>query len=61
MNTGLINYLLRYPLANILSDYLIYNQMVINDNDIYKVCLNTDLYEVILNYNESKKLYKCFK
>lgn len=61
LNTGLINYLLRYPLANILSDYLIYNQMVINDNDIYKVRLNTNLYEIILNYNESKKLYKCFK
>lgn len=54
LNVGLINYLLRYPLANILSDYLINNQLIKNDNDICRICLNTNLYEVLENIKQKK-------
>lgn len=48
LNIGLVNYLLRYPLANILSEYLMLNNKIVkNDHDIYKVCLNTSLYEIL--------------
>ncbi len=50
LEVGLINYLLRYPLANILSEYLISNQLVQCDRDIWKVCLNTDLYDVLKSF-----------
>lgn len=54
LNIGLINYLLRYPLANVLSDYLISNQLVKNDADICKICLNTNLYEVLKSIKQEK-------
>lgn len=49
LKTGLINQLLCYPIANILSEYLIRNHFVKNDYDIYKICLNTDLYDLLKN------------
>lgn len=49
LDIGTINYLLRYPLANILSDYLIKNNLVKDDYDICKICLNTNLYDVLEN------------
>ncbi len=51
---GLVNYLLQYPLANILSDYLIYDQGIKNDTDIHKICLNADLYNVLTNFEAGK-------
>lgn len=54
LSDGLVNYLLRYPLANILSDYLISNQALNNDNDICEKCLNTNLYEILENYKIMK-------
>lgn len=56
LNVGLVNYLLRYPLANILSDYLVNNNMIKNDSDICSVCLRTNLYEVITNNNKINRL-----
>lgn len=50
-NTGLINYLLRYPLGNLLSEYLIQNNLLINDYDLPQICLNTDLYQVLKKSN----------
>ena len=47
LHVRLINYLLRYPLANILSDYLIHHQLVKKDTDICEQCLQTNLYEVL--------------
>lgn len=47
LNVGFVNYLLRYPLANILSEYLIHNQEIKNDADICKICLNTNLYDIM--------------
>ncbi len=58
LNFGLVNYLLQYPLANILSDYLINNQLVKNDNDICKICLDTNLYEALTEFKTSKKKNK---
>lgn len=52
-DTGLVNYLLRYPLANVLSEYLIDNNIV--QEDICKACLNTNLYEILSEYNFNKK------
>lgn len=54
LNVGLVNYLLRYPLANILSDYLINNQTFKNDKDICEICLNTNLYEILEDYKIKK-------
>ncbi len=54
LNIGLVNYLLRYPLANILSEYLINNKVFKNDNDICKICLNTNLYEILADYKIKK-------
>ena len=56
LEIGLVNYLLRYPLANILSDYLINNNMIEKDTDIYKACLNTNLYQVMPKSNIKKEL-----
>lgn len=55
LSVGLVNYLLQYPLANILSDYLIYDQVIKNDADIHKICLNTNLYDVLANFETGKK------
>lgn len=54
LNIGLVNYLLRYPLANLLSDYLIHNQEIKSDADIYKICLNTNLYDILENLKIEK-------
>lgn len=55
LSVGFINYLLRYPLANLLSDYLIYDQAVTNDADIYKICLHANLYDILTNFETEKK------
>lgn len=53
---SVVNYLLRYPLANILSTYLMDNNLIQTDNEIYIKCLNINLYEVLNSYSEIKKL-----
>lgn len=52
---NLVNYLLQYPLANIISDYIILQNECINDNEFVKVCLSTDLYEILKTYSENQK------
>lgn len=47
LNEGLVNYLLRYPLANLLSEYLIHDYSKIKDSEICQICLNTNLYEIL--------------
>ena len=57
LNTGLINYLLRYPLANILSDYLIDNNIIQDDNELAEKCMNLDLYKVLEKYQKNLTIY----
>lgn len=54
LNIGLVNYLLRYPLANILSEYLLNNQIISRDYDLCETCLNTNLYDVLKKSKISK-------
>lgn len=58
LNVGLVNYLLRYPLANILSDYLLNNNLIKKDADICSTCLNSNLYEVITGCSLNKNKVK---
>ncbi len=46
LKVGLINYLLRYPLANWLSEYLL-SLTSIKEEEFVKICLNTNLYEIL--------------
>lgn len=56
--TNVVNYLLQYPLANIISSFLIYQDIRINDNEFINMCLNIDLYETINKYtNKNKKIH----
>lgn len=48
--SNIVNYLLRYPLGNILSEYIINNNLLENDSDICKICLQLDLEPVIEDY-----------
>lgn len=50
VSSNIVNNLLEYPLANILSNYLINNSLLQNDNELVKTCLNTNLYEVLKDY-----------
>lgn len=50
-----VNYLLAYPLANLLTDYIIRNNLVTNDKEILKTCLNIDLNELINYYSNNNK------
>ena len=50
VSSNIVNNLLEYPLANILSNYLINNSLLQNDNELVKTCLNTNLYEVLDSY-----------
>ena len=45
-----------YPLANILSDYILENNLLKSDDHLGKVCLDTNLYDVLDDY-----LSKVFK
>ena len=54
--SNLVNYLLQYPFANIVSSYLIQHYVCINDDEFVPICLNIDLYE-ILRKHSNKKLY----
>lgn len=48
--SNLVNYLLQYPLANILSDYLISKKVLEVENNLVEKCLQIDLYEVLKEY-----------
>ena len=47
---NIVNYLLQYPLTNILSDYLIDNSIIQDDNELAEKCMNLDLYKVLEKY-----------
>lgn len=47
VSSNIVNNLLEYPLAYILSNYLINNSLLQNDNELVKTCLNTNLYEIL--------------
>lgn len=47
VHIGCVNYLMRYPLANILSEYLIKNHTIEKEQDITEICLNTNLYDIL--------------
>lgn len=55
VSSNIVNYLLRYPLANILSDYLTNNFLLQNDSELVKTCLNINLYNVLENYLQKVK------
>ncbi|HIU40282.1 MAG TPA: hypothetical protein IAB68_03190 [Candidatus Aphodocola excrementigallinarum] len=49
---NIVNYLLMYPVANILSDKLIKDAIITNDNELVKECLNMNLYDVLEDYQQ---------
>ena len=54
-----MNYLLQYPLANVISDYFINNNIIQDDSKFVEKCLNIDLYELLINLHHqinSKKI-----
>ena len=56
VSSNIVNNLLEYPLAYILSNYLINNSLLQNDNELVKTCLNTNLYEILNDlFNKNKK------
>lgn len=52
LDVGLINYLIRYPLANVLSDYLV-NLDIESDYEICRICLDTNLFELVDNFKNN--------
>lgn len=54
---NIVNYLLQYPLANILSDYLIDNNIIQDDNELAEKCMNLDLYKVLEKYQKNFTIY----
>lgn len=53
---NIVNYLLQYPLANILSSCLINDYIIQDDNELVGECINMDLYKILEEYSASKKL-----
>lgn len=49
---NIVNYLLMYPVANILSDKLIKDAIITNDNELVKECLNMNLYDILEDYQQ---------
>ena len=52
---NIINYLLQYPLANIISFYLINNYIIQDDNQLVEKCINMNLYKILEDFSASKK------
>lgn len=50
--SNLINYLLTYPLANILSSHLINNGLMKDDNALVEQCMEVDLYTILKDYSK---------
>lgn len=55
VSSNVVNYLLQYPLANILSDYLVHGSLLQCDHELVEKCINTDLYDVLSNFIEMNK------
>ena len=58
VSSNIVNYLLQYPLANVISDYFINNNIIQDDSKFVEKCLNIDLYELIRNLSSNKLLKK---
>ena len=56
VSSNIVNYLLQYPLANVLSDFLISNDLIKSDKSFAETCLNIDLYEVLRQYSSKQKV-----
>lgn len=56
LEVGLINYLLCYPLANVLSDYLMYSQKVKSEKDIASMCLDANLNRALSDFKVRQKI-----
>lgn len=56
VSSNIVNYLLQYPIANILSDCLINNHLIKDDNELAEKCINMDLYKILENYLPNKKI-----
>lgn len=54
---NIVNYLLQYPLANILSNCLIDNYIIQDDNQLVEKCINMHLYKILEDYSASTKIY----
>lgn len=52
-NRDLVNYLMRYPLANVLSDYLVNIKFNINKEDLCEKCFQTDLYLILHEWSNN--------
>lgn len=50
----LVNYLITYPLANILSEYLLHNDSIQQDKDLVEVCMGADLYKLIEDFSQAR-------
>lgn len=57
VSSNIVNYLLQYPLANILSDYLVHGSLLQCDHELVEKCINTDLYEVFSNFVENQQKF----
>lgn len=55
VDENIVNVLLQYPFGNIISDYLINNEIVKDERNFVGYCLNTNIYE-IFNDKINKKL-----
>lgn len=47
--SNLVNYLLTYPLANLISSHLIQNNLIENNYNLVEKCLDIDLYKLLHN------------
>lgn len=47
IDENIVNCLLQYPIANLISDYLVSNDIVKEETNFVKYCLNVDLYELL--------------
>lgn len=45
------------PIRNILSDYLIDNNIIQDDNELAEKCMNLDLYKVLEKYQKNPTIY----
>lgn len=54
---NIVNYLLQYPLANILSSYLIDDGTMQDDKQLIEKCLNKNLYKILENFSLIENLY----
>lgn len=59
--SNIVNFLLRYPLGNILSEYIINNNLLKQDCDICQVCFQLDLNTVLDDYIIAKTKTRTLK